>query len=126
MPKKQKIRMYDLEGNFLEDFDTITLASKKIEVNVSSIISALRYSISLNSWQFRILNEKTPYKIGENYKKAGNVTAKKIGKYYNDKLISVYNSAEEAAKKNNLKKTTVYRAAEKKEYLSGFIFKFLE
>ena len=41
MHKGKKVKQYDMEGNFIKEYRSISMASKKTKINISNIYSVL-------------------------------------------------------------------------------------
>lgn len=117
------IRAFDAEGNFLDDFYDVGDASRKIGINNGNISSCLRGNVVHSSgFQFRKLK-------GIHVKSLPSIHTDRradrcpIGKYWNDRLICVYNSITEAAEANLLEPAHVGAAEARGSKIKGFIFK---
>lgn len=59
--KTRAIKVYDLNGNFIENFDTIRECSRKLDIHTSSIIRCLRGIYQqAKGYQFKYKEDKTP------------------------------------------------------------------
>jgi hypothetical protein len=99
------LRVYDYEGNFLSDYPTAKIAEENLKIgSISTSISSVFNGTSLHCYglQFRRLTEFTTiYKLPSLYDVERPDTVP-VAKYFNNRLICVYNSVSEAAFKNNI------------------------
>ena len=120
---RQPIRMFDLEGNFLQDFDSVLEASEFTGCS-QSIISecANGYCNYCGNFQFRkgAILESIP-----SIHTMLDGKCKPIAKYWKGRLISVYNSQIECAIKNKIEHSIISNAVNKEYAHNGFTFKFI-
>lgn len=101
------ILQYDLEGNFIKEWKSITEINNHYNLK-SSIINkcCLGYSKSSINFQWKYKNENIKYKINpikNNYKGKKSKKLKKVGQYDLDgNLLNVWESAIIASKKLNI------------------------
>ena len=94
---KKKVSMYDLDGNYIRSFDSITEAVESIKVkSISSIGNCLRYKKkSAGGYQWRYADDKSkvlPYK-------RTNTLTKAVEQYSLDgNYLATYKSMAEAAR----------------------------
>lgn len=114
------ILQYDLDGNFIKEYDSMTLASKELNINTKLIFKALK-NISIQSkgfrWQYK-LNEKYPLKIESLKELKGKGRRKKVLQYdRNGNFIRIFNSYREAALNINAKSESNIAEAIAKKYI---------
>lgn len=126
----KKICIYDLEGNYLKSFKDSSYKDIELDLKlkIGSISQCLNNRVyKIKTYQFREYHrDRTPLKnINEVYSKLRNSnTNKPVAKYFEGKVISVYNSIEEAAFKNDIHVSNIRLALKSKRgYSSGFIWK---
>ena len=122
--KKTPIRAYDLEGNFLADYESAADCARLLKIDKENIFSVLYgHAAFASHFQFRYLTKRTPKTIHplSVIKKTG--TNIPIAKYFSGRLISVYNSISEAAEKNNLSTASVSQSVNGEWLSSCFRFK---
>lgn len=122
------IRIFDLEGNFLEDVDNEKEAARVTKVALTSVYDVISGAyLCAGKFQFRKYNERTIgniYKLSPIEKTRG--TTKPVAKYWKDKLICVYNSIHEAASKNDMDISNIIKSCKNNTTLvSGFVFKYV-
>lgn len=120
-----KVRAYDLEGNFLADYESQREASVALDIDEKSVSNAVNDVTNFaHHFQFRKVNRLTPMKIG-NVLDCFNSGRKSkcIGKYFNGNLICVYNTSSEAHEKNKMVKGTITHCIQKNKSYRGFTFK---
>ena len=124
MEKKTKVRCYDLEGNMLQDFQSMKEASLKLSINenlISHCVSG-RNNFS-SSFQFRKLSTNMPKKIGAIYGSSAGRDNVPVIKYWGNKVVSVYNSISEAALNNCLSQGKISLSIKREKEANGFIFR---
>lgn len=125
MPKEQPIIVYDLEGNYLSEFESVKSASIILGIDPTGISKAANgVTLSVGSYQIR---KKNP--IYDNLS-VGDITrvrpdARIVGKYWMGKLICTYPSPEIAAIKNNISRAKVVGSMGYGTITHGFLFKEL-
>lgn len=126
MNNYKKIRCYDLEGNKLQDFNSLKEACSLLSLsseNISQCINGKQNSVS--SFQFREFKGKNlPNNIGSISFIHG-LSKIPVAKYWGDNLISVYNSISEAAEKNKIEFSIVQKGIKRKQKLGMFTFKMI-
>lgn len=122
------VRMYDLEGNFLEEFKSIKNASTELKIAHSDISNCVNDRVhKVESFQFRLLKTSRLKYIGSVVDLPYGREKIKVGKYWKDKLISVYNSITEAADKNDLNTGSIQQnILGERNSVNGFVFKKIE
>lgn len=122
---KVKIYMYDLDGNFVKDFDTAFDCCKYFNPkakNGSSVLKAIRTGQTLHDYQFS--KENLPYMKKFEAKKGSHSFKRKIGRYdENGNLLEVWEStlACKNAGYQNVAKALKYSNRKCK----GFFFKYI-
>ena len=103
-PRCKKIYQYDLEGNLIGEYESLTIASKKTNTNRPSISSCLsgKYQVANNfMWFYEKQKDKPFIKERREFGNKGfTVIQKKDGK-----IINTYVSTVEAVKSLGLEKT---------------------
>ena len=112
-----KCYQYDLEGNFIQEFENFTEASKALSLDAYSIWRCLREEYQhLDKFQF-----KSYYK--DKIPGWSNSKAKKTFVYTDEgELIKVYNSQREAATDFGVSHQSVSRYVKGIRKLKGFVF----
>lgn len=121
--------VYDLEGNFVTSFTNWEDFEDSFEISRDAVHKYLRnFENRIGALQFRtkIINKvssKLPVEIGAVYQVCGTKKCK-IGKYFNDKLIAVYNSINEAERLTKIQ--GISQSCVKGCKANGFNFKKIE
>lgn len=120
---ERQVRIYDYEGNWLED-TTLEQAIIKTKNCHSAIAEVMKgKTSSSNHFQFRELTPgKTNKKLASLVNDPRSDTTP-IAKYWDNKLICVYNSISEAAKCNGTVPGSIGRSTINGTKLNGFIYK---
>ena len=131
MKKNKVVLQYDLEGNFLKEWESYTLVDigSELEINSTNICAAINgRNLTAGNFQWRYKDgSRVQQRIGEVYHLDGSKLKIKVAKYFNNRLISIYNSIEEAAEKNNLHMPNVHQAVySDTRTCGGFTFKVIE
>lgn len=125
---EQKIRVYDLEGNFLSDFTSQREASEELGVDERLISRNINGYINFaENFQFRKIKLKTPLRTG-NVLTCFNSGKKKkcIAKYFQGRLISVYKTYSEAYENNKIAPGIITHCVQRGTPYKGFTFKEVE
>jgi group I intron endonuclease len=121
--RKNIIYCYDLQGNYIREYNGLKEASELTKVNAKIIsMSCLCYEKRKKGGIYQFRYEKND-KI-EPYIRT-KVGAKKVYKYSKEgKFIEEYLSLTEASKKNNINRDTISLYCKNKKEIKGFIWKF--
>ncbi len=122
MKRLDKIRCYDLEGNFLQDFDSLDMAAMGLDIDKDKIKVGLIRTTKCLNYQFRYGNCDTNH-IGSIVVKRER--KKPVSKYWNGNLITVYDSINEAAIKNDMNTSSISQSCKKGYKAFGFTFKYI-
>lgn len=121
---KTKVYMYDLEGNYVREFDTVYECNKFFYPDAKSgghIPRAIKLGHIVNGFQFSY--EKLPF-MKEYKRKSGSHVPKKVGRYdKNDNLLEVFESNSACRKAGY---SNISRALKQGIACKGFYFKYLE
>ena len=116
--------MYDLEGNFVREFDTVLECNRFFNPNSKTgghIPRAIKLGHIMGGYQFSY--EKVD-KMPKYKRKNGSHTKIKIGKYdENGNLVKVYNSSTECRKDGY---TNLSRALKYGSKHNGYYFKYFD
>lgn len=107
-----KIAMYDLEGHFLEVFETETFAELERELKLpkgSLSASIRRKQLSVNGKQFVKVNSEVMAKIGDVRNVRQGQSYKPVLKYYKGRFINSYQNSILAAIDNDLNASGISR-----------------
>lgn len=123
--EKIKVMLFDLEGNFLQEYDSLTELCDAIKVHQPQVTACINgQSLSCGGFQVR---KKFPtrniYKIGDITGVRANTFM--VGKYWNDRLISTYSSILEASVKNDVEAGNISNAITSGWKVNGFTYKKL-
>lgn len=122
--KSKSVRAYDLEGNFLEDFLSLSDAAKELGLHVSNISRVvLGEVVTADCYQFRELTDVTLNHLPPAYDFSNGYDFMPIGKYWKGRLVSVYNSQREAATRNDVSQGNISDAIRLNQKIKGFVFK---
>lgn len=118
--KSIKIKQYDLNGNFIKEWDSSIEAGKKLDINPSnirSVCSGQRNSAGDFIWKYS--NDESPVKV-KNKKK------KEVCQYdLNNNYITTYNSLKEAEEKTGINYTSISKVCNGKTKTAGkYIWKY--
>jgi hypothetical protein len=123
----RKIKQYDLEWNFIKEFDSIVIASKELSIgktNIWGVLNKIRKTAGGFIWKYTE-DENIDYseQITINKNKGRNV-----GQYdLNMNLIEIHKSTADAAIKLNIKKQNIFGVIHnKRKSAGGFIWKYLD
>lgn len=125
MALERGVRLYDLEGNKLEDFKSGADLIRKIGGSAGNLTASLSgKSVRYDSFQVRYLTDGLAEKIGavDAVFNSGKQT-KPVAKYWGTKLVAVYNTYSEAADKNKINVGNVSHSVERDVEFKGFKFK---
>jgi hypothetical protein len=123
----RKIKQYDLECNFIKEFDSIALASKELNIgktNIWGVLNKIRKTAGGFIWK---------YSQDENIDFSEKITINKnigrsVGQYdLNMNLIEIHKSTADAGRKLNIKNQNIFGVIHNKRRTSGgFIWKYLD
>ncbi len=118
---QRRVGKYGLDGNFIYEYKSAILAAKQNNLNQGNITNACNKKIGYGGYSWRYLNGEAEARIEPH-----DLRIKPIIQYdLNDNLIAEYESATEAAMANNWVKSTILRAAKRKNNIAyGFKWKF--
>lgn len=121
------VLVYDLEGNYLDEFPDMIKASEALGVAVGSISHNLHgISNYAGMYQFKKKTSKVlktiPSCIGVDKRSK----RKPVAKYYKGNFICVYHSLEEAEENNFIDKNRISTAIANGWKVNQFEFKFIE
>jgi hypothetical protein len=122
----RKIKQYDLEGKFIQEFNSIVDASKKMGVNKSNIRGVLigyRKSAGGFIWKYSEDIEPITETITINKNRG-----RQVGQYdLNMNLINIYSSTADASRKVNIHKNNIWGVITNfRKTAGGFIWKYLD
>lgn len=125
---KRTVLQYDLEGNYLYTWEqrTIRHIAECLSIDETDLSRAINNKIeTAGNFQWRVQDrDRVPMKISQAYDVMGSMPEIPIAKYYNDRLISTYNSIKEAAYKTRLDDSGISRCINGEEkQVNGFVFK---
>ena len=124
-----ELGVYDLEGNFVTSFTTWEELYDNFEIDSNYINKYFRnFENRFGVLQFRTriiehTSSKMPVQIGAVYDICGTKKCK-VGKYFNNKLIAVYDSINEAERRTKIQ--GISQSCAKGCKAGGFNFKKLE
>lgn len=121
--RKIKVKQYDLNGNFIEEYDSLTQAAKSLDLlgsKISQCCNGLRKTHGGFQWRFS--NDPEPGVCAVKI-----IYAKKVGQYdLNDNLLNIYNSTGQAARAVKGTQSAISRCCNKKAKThKGFKWKFI-
>jgi hypothetical protein len=123
------ILQYDLEGNFLREWDIPqTHIAEKLNIDHSDLNRAVLNKMeTAGGFQWRVSDRgRTPSKISQAYEVYAGMREVPVKKYYQGRFICVYNSMQEAAYKNRIDISNVSRVVSGEERdINGFTFERL-
>jgi hypothetical protein len=123
--RQQAVRMYDYEGYMLQDFSSAREAARFLDIKEESISQVISgRSFHAGAFQFRKLKRGTPVKLPSLYEHF-NAGKGRIpcAKYWNGRLICVYNSLSEAAERNNISQANITQSMLRGGTYKGFTWK---
>jgi len=123
--EKIKVLLFDMQGFFLEEFNSISECAYIIgasQPQISNVISGQH--LSVNGFQVRKKFEN------RNIEKIGDITGRRanttiVGKYWNDRLICTYDSILSAAEKTGIDPGSISGSIIPGYKCNGFTFKIL-
>lgn len=123
--EKVAVMVFDYEGNYLQDFASVTECSEYLKVEQPEISMCLSGSrLSVKGFQFRKRHSnRTPQRIGDLNNSRSSTCI--VGKYWNDRLIATYPSQYEAAERNRIEQGNVSESINKGWKVNGFNYKKL-
>jgi len=124
--KKKKIFQFDLDGNFIKEWNSISEASSILNISnghISQCCNNKRKQAGGYMWKF--------IENGENIQKYRKENSKKVGKYNKDtnELIEIFDSLGDAARSVNSKTSNIVVCCSDKytnKTCKGFIWKYIE
>ncbi len=105
------IGVYDLEGHYLDVFDSINECADALKIDYNDVWNVCKGdSVKGKSYQFAIRGtiDLLPTSMNE-WKKGRKKDLTPIAKYYKGKFVCVYNSITEAAAKNDINVGNIHR-----------------
>lgn len=119
----KKIYQYDLEGNFINSFDTLKEASKAINCSLSNISAAVTgYSKSAGGYQWSFIKKNKISKIAKN--KLRYIKYTKVSQFSKSgNLIKEWSSINELAEFLKVTIQAIHQAAKKDRPCRGFKIK---
>lgn len=128
--KDNAMRVYDMEGNWLEDISSPSAFTEKHGIPINNAYRCARGLVTHDSgFQFRLLKDglminklySLPSLVG---KRRSDTTP--VAKYWGNKLICVYNSITEASEANEMDVKRIWESYERNKPVKGFLFKKIE
>lgn len=123
--RKVTIYMYDLEGNFVQEFESAFDCNRYFDINAvngSAVLKATKLGHILHGYQFS--REKLPYMKKYIPKNGSRNNKRKIGRYDDsNNLIETYESINEAIKQGYKNVNKALRFGRK---CKGFYFKYID
>lgn len=123
------ILKYDLEGNFLEEItaDTLKSLSEKEGVSSSLLLDNLKgRNSTCNNFQYMEKTDKIRLNIPSAYHLKTGRPDKPLVKLYKGKIISVYNTLNEASYKNRISVLEILSCLQGTRKVNGFSFAWVE
>ena len=122
--RKVNIYMYDLDGNFVQEFETALACNKFFDKNAkngSAVLKAARLGQLLHGYQFS--REKVPFMKKYSVKKGSHNNKIKVGRYdENNTLLETFESVLSCRKAGY---QNVNRALKYNKKCKGFFFKYI-
>lgn len=107
---RKKILCYDLQGNFLKEYNSLSSASAELSISHQSITDSLtKRKSQAKGYVFRYKTDNYPLKIDVGVIKSKNVKRPIFCEYAGE--VMVFDGSEEASKYLGIPKTTINRAA---------------
>jgi group I intron endonuclease len=107
---RKKILCYDLQGNFLKEYNSLSSASAELSISHQSITDSLtKRKSQAKGFVFRYKTDNYPLKIDVGVIKSKNVKRQVFCEYAGE--VMVFDGSEEASKYLGIPKTTINRAA---------------
>jgi group I intron endonuclease len=108
---RKKILCYDLQGNFLKEYNSLSSASAELSISHQSITDSLtKRKSQAKGYVFRYKTDNYPLKIEVGVIKNKTVKRPVIGVYAGE--VMVFTSSTEASSYYGIPKTTINRAAQ--------------
>ena len=119
LAKGKKVLQYDLQGNFIAEYDSAHQASRATNINNSSISACCRGDIThTKEFQWKYKNDDKEIKALNN--NAIIIRDRKICQYdLQHNLLNIYNSLREAAETTNTNKVGICRVCSGQSYSAG-------
>ncbi len=117
---KKMVYQFDLRGNLINEFDSLSTAASTIGVDKKRISQACLSSTHLLNSQYWSYNKK--FTIKDSYDKRKKVVCKYE---INGEFVAKYKSVAEASRQTGISKTCISRCCRgERKYSSGFIWKY--
>ena len=100
--RKLKVFQYDLEGNFIKEWDCVDSVSKKYNINGNSIATVCRKerkSCCGFQWSYEFLETFAKYQINKPSRDSQSIKIAEVDKYGN--IIKTYDCIREASREIN-------------------------
>ena len=112
------VKQYDINGNYLKTFESISQAAKEINVYSTQIQAAIIKHQICHGYRWSYANEELI--IGKNTKTVAQIDPK------TNEIIKIYEGAREAARQMNVDSSCIIRACQGKNKTSkGFIWRYI-
>lgn len=125
--KSKKVLQYDLEGNFIKEWNSAIEASNVLKIRVVAIracCSGKSHCLTANNYIWKWYSDNYPLKIDQ---RTINYRSKIVlQKDLDNNIINTYLSIREAAKYNNVCANTIDRACKKGTLVNNYKFEFKE
>lgn len=119
---KKKVYKYDLEGNFVEEYSSLTEASEKNNINLKNISDCCRGKMVTSNnfmWFYDYKGQKTESRSNRIKKDSKGV---KIKAYKNGVYIDTFNSISEAGNKLDICYSSIQKILKNKKEIKGYYF----
>jgi len=124
MPREKiNVCLYDTEGHFLENFESLSELAVFLKVAQPEISQCINMErLTVNGFQVRKRTNKIqPERIGDVTGLRANTFC--VAKYWNDRLITVYRSINDASEANGISSGNISACIENGWKSKGFTFK---
>lgn len=126
----QRVCQYDLDGNYLNSYESVDVAADDTGVSKESIrrvCSGVRNTGGGYMWR-RYCEEEIPKKIGAYSKEVQTSTPRKISQYnVSGEIIETYDSISEAVRKTGINAKSIRENAKgKQNHAGGYIWKYVD
>jgi len=120
--EKINVLLYDNEGYFLQECESLSECASLIKSAQSHISHAITGKmLSVNGFQIRQKTDRYPLRIGDLSGERAHTFV--IGKYWNGKLVTVYKSIKQASEITGISSGNISGAISKGYRCKGFEFK---